>query len=225
MAPEAQEALRLLLERWHAVSDLRALADITLTRGSERQRLAGVLLAKAPASLRFEALSPFGQPLMLVTVHDGRLIAYDAARHEALVGPANAETTAQLLSLPFDPDDVVGVLAGRPVPPRDLRTAQLLPPDEHGPSLELVGGVQRQRVWMDLSSGVVRRLEISGGRLAAVVGFLRDDDGRLRGFDMAAAASYVTGRVRYQSLELGVGVEAERFELAPPKGAKIQTIR
>jgi outer membrane lipoprotein-sorting protein len=222
---EARTALALLIGRWHEFSDLRALADIVITRrGGERQRIAGVLLAKAPASVRLEALSPFGAPLFLLTVHRGQLIAYNAVANEATVGPANADTAAKMLSLALDPDDVVAVLAGRTVPPKDLRVATVLPPDEHGPSLELFGGLHRQRVWMDFTTGVAKRLEIVGGRYVARVVFHRNGD-TLTGLDLDAAEGYVTATVRYQSLVMGSGIKDERFEFAIPKGAKTQPIR
>jgi outer membrane lipoprotein-sorting protein len=205
--------------------DLRALADVTLKRGRERQRLSGVLLARAPASVRFEALSPFGQPFLLVTMHDGRITAYNAATNEARVGAANVETAADLLSLPVEPEDLVALLSGRAVPPKDLRVAEIQPPDELGPSITLVGRYNRQRVWLDFETGVVRQVTISGGRTEATVTFQRGADGAPTGFDLTAGNGYVTGAVRYRSLTLNAGVDAERFALTLPKDAKINSIR
>ncbi len=221
---EARRALELLDARRREFTDLRTLADIVLQKGSERQRLTGVLLVKSPASMRLEALSPFGQPYFLVVVHEGRLTAYDAAKNEALVGPATAETIARVLGLPLDADDLVAVLAGRAVPPKDLRVAELLPPDAAGPSLNLIGGVQRQRVWLDLATGEVRQVEIGGGRVPVTVTYHRDGP-TLLGFDFAAGQDYVTGSVTYRNAVQGAGIDPERFELALPKGAKIQSIR
>jgi outer membrane lipoprotein-sorting protein len=225
VSEDARAAIALLITRWHEFSDLRALADLTFERGGQRQRLSGVLLAKAPSSIRLEALSPFAQPLLLVTVHDGRLTAYNTATNEAVVAPATAESAARLLGLPFDPDDLVAVLAGLAVPPRDIRTAQLLPADDLGPSLEIVGAVNRQRVWMDFQTGVVRRLEIAGGRTDARVTYRRDGAGTLNGFDVTAAQDHVRGSVAYRNLALATGVDGERFTLTLPKDAKIQTLR
>jgi len=225
VSEDTRQAIALLITRWHEFSDLRALADLTFERGGQRQRLSGVLLAKAPSSIRLEALSPFAQPLLLVTVHDGRLTAYNTATNEAVVAPATAESAARLLGLPFDPDDLVAVLAGLAVPPRDIRTAQILPADELGPSLEIVGAVNRQRVWMDFQTGVVRQLEIAGGRTDARVTYRRDAAGTLNGFDITAAQSYVRGSVAYRTLALATGVDGDRFTLTLPKDAKIQTLR
>jgi len=222
---EARRAVALLTARWQEFSDLRTILDVEIRRGKERQALTGVLLAKAPDSVRFEALSPFGQPVLLFTIHDGWLTAYDAATDEATIGPATADTAAGLLGLPLQPDDLVGVLGGRAVPPKDLRVAQVLPPDEQGPSLEMIGTVHRQRVWMDFTSGRVRQLDITGGRYEVRVTYLPDGDGRPRGFDLSAANDYVVASVRYRNPVFDGGIESGRFELTLPKSAKIQRLR
>lgn len=221
---DARRALDLLDQRWREFRDLRALADVSVQKGGERQRLTGVLLVRGPASMRLEALSPFGQPYLLVLVHEGRLTAYDAAKNEALVGPATAETIAGVLGLPLEPEDLVAVLAGRAAPPRDLRVAELLPPDGAGPSLDLIGGAQRRRVWLDLQTGEVNRVEIGGGRASVILTYHRDGD-TPRGFDFSAGRDYVTGSVTYRTVVLGAGIDSERFTLTLPKGAKIQSIR
>jgi outer membrane lipoprotein-sorting protein len=222
---EARRVVELLAARWQEFRDLRALADIDLKKGSDRRRLSGALLARAPASVRFEALSPFGQPFLLVTMHDGRIIAYNAATNEATVGPANVETAADLLSLPVEPEDLVALLSGRAAPPKDLRVAEILAPDRLGPSIKLVGRYNQQRVWLDFETGIARQVTITGGRTEATVTFQRSGDGALTGFDLAAGNDYVTGAVRYRSLMLNAGVDTERFALTLPKDAKINSIR
>ncbi len=225
ISADAHRAIDLLRTRWRAVTDFRALADIVVERGGQRQQFSGVLLAKAPGSVRFEALSPFGQPFLLAVVHDGRLTAYNAITREAVVGEANAETTARLLNLPLDADDLVAVVTGHAVPPRGLRVAEIRPADAQGPSISLIGDVHEQRVWMSFETGVVRQLEIIGGRAAATVTFERDFDDRLTGFEVSAVDRYVVGTVRYRDAAAGVGLTADRFVLTLPKDAKTQTIR
>ena len=225
ISEDARRAIDLLVGHWHALSDLRALADITLKRGSQEQYYTGVLLSKTPASLRFEAISPFGQPLLLVTVKDAQLVAYDAGTNEVTTGPATVETAAQMLSLPFEPDDLVAVLSGRVVPPKDLRVAEIFAPDADGPSINLIGRYHEQRVWMNFSTGVVNRVDIVGGRAEAQIRFHRAEDGGLTGLDVSAGQGYVTAKVRYRSLALNEGVDADRFVLTPPKDAKVHSIR
>jgi outer membrane lipoprotein-sorting protein len=225
ISEDARRAIDLLVGHWHVLSDMRALADITLKKGSQEQYFTGVLLSKTPASLRFEAISPFGQPVLLVTVKDAQLVAYNAGTNEVTTGPATVETAAQMLSLPFEPDDLVAVLSGRVVPPKDLRVAEIFAPDADGPSISLIGRFHEQRVWMDFSTGVVHRVNIVGGRTEAEIRFHRAEDGTLTGLDVSAGQGYVTAKIRYRSLALNGGVDADRFVLTPPKDAKIHSIR
>jgi len=222
---EAQRGVALLAARWQEFTDLRALAEVRMARGNDRQQFTGALLLKAPASLRFEALSPFGQPLLLATIHEGQITIYNVAEHTAVVGPATAQTAARLFHLAVEPDELVGVLAGRPVPPKDLRVATVLPPDAQGRSLEMIGALHRQRVWMDFSTGVVRQIQITGGRVEALVTYQHAADGALTGFDLSAGQDNVTGSVRYRDVVVGAGVDPERFRLAIPQGAAIERLR
>ena len=225
ISPDAQRALTLLEGHRRAFSDLRTLADISVQRGPERQQLRGVLLAKAPASVRFEALSPLGHPLLLATIHEGRLTAYDATTNEAYVGPATAEATGRLLSLPFEPDDLVAILGGHAILPKDVTGAELLAPDTLGPSLGLTGPTNRRRIWMDLSTGVVGQVELSGGLGDTRITYHRDGDGRMVGFDLSAMLSILRATVRYRSPDFDADVPADLFTFVIPKGAKIQRVR
>ena len=205
---------------------MRALADVSVTRGGERQRGQGAVLIRAPQSVRLEALSPFGPPLMVLTVRDGQITTYNALKNEAMVGPADSETISKVLRLPLEPDDLVSVLAGRFAGPRDLRSAEVLAPDSTGPSLEVVDGAGgRQRVWLDLATGVIQQRQIYGSRFNATIKYRRDGTGTLAGFDLDAAMSYVTASVAYKNLVEGDEIDDERFTLAIPKGAKTQPIR
>jgi outer membrane lipoprotein-sorting protein len=224
LSEEARRAVDLVRERWQAFSDFRGLADILVERGSRKERFTGVLLLKAPDSVRFEALSPFGQPLLIATIHDRQLVAYDAATHTATTGAATPETTARLFWLAVEPDDLVGVLAGYSVPPRNLRAATVQPPDEHGPSLEMIGALHRQRVWMDFTTGVVHRLLITGGRVEVLAVYQRLEDGSPSGIELSAQG-YVSGTVRYRDVRLDTGIDTERFQLAIPAGAAVERLR
>ena len=96
LTEEAGHAVGLLRTRWREFSDLRALADILVERGGRKQQVTGALLLKTPASLRFEALSPFGAPLLIATIHDGQFVSYNAGSHAASMGPATPDTAGRL---------------------------------------------------------------------------------------------------------------------------------
>jgi outer membrane lipoprotein-sorting protein len=225
LAEETRQAIALLQSRWEAFSDLKTLAALELRRGQERQAFQGVLLVQAPASLRFEALSPFGQPLMVVVIHGGQLVAYNATAHEALVGPATANAAARLFGLPFEPAALVGVLAGRPLPPTDLRQARFLSSDDHGRPLELTGARSHLQIWMDPETGVVRRLDVSRGRSEARITYRHDPAGWPVGFDLGVADDFLTGSMRYHDPVFDAGVDPELFRFTVPEGAKIQQLR
>jgi outer membrane lipoprotein-sorting protein len=240
MSPEAQRAVALLTERWQQFTDLRTLADLELERDGARERMRGVLLVKAPSSVRFEALSPFGQPFLFIVVHDGDLVMYNAAANEALLAPATADSMAKLLSLPFEPADAVSILAGRPAPPRDLRLAAIEEPEpinsEEGRSrdnsagaaarpLVLVGPFNQQRVWMDFETGIVRQVEITGGRYGILVQYQRDGHGELTGLTMSAPRAKIATAIDYQNPELGAGLNIDQFHLAVPRSATVERLR
>jgi outer membrane lipoprotein-sorting protein len=222
---DVRRAIALLEARWREFEDFRTLADIVVEQRGHRQALTGALLARTPGSFRFEGLSPFGQPFLFLVVHDGTLTAYNAATNQATIAPATAQAAARLLSLPIEPENLVATVAGLAVPPRDLRSAELLEPDDHGPSLAMYGAVHQQRVWMDLATGVVNRVEIIGGRAAARVTYLRGEDGQLRGFDATAGEGLVVSTVRYRNPETNTGVPADRFPLTVPGTAQIEHVR
>jgi outer membrane lipoprotein-sorting protein len=223
---DARRALDLLGERYREFTTLRALADVSVKRGGDRQRLQGAVLIRAPSSVRLEALSPFGPPLMVLTVHDGQVLAYNALKNEAYAGSADAETISDVLRLPLGPDDLASVLAGRFAGPREVRRAEMLAPDDVGPSVSVIDGVGgRQRVWLDLKTGFIQQRQIFGSRFNALVKYRRDEAGTLTGFDLDAAMSYLTGSVAYRNLVEGEPIDEERFVLAIPKGAKTQPIR
>lgn len=222
---DARRALTLLAQRWSEFADLRTLADLDVEHGRDHQRLLAVVLAKAPASVRFEALSPLGQPFLVATLHQGELVAYNAATNEAVVGPATPAVTAKLLSLPFEPDDLVGVLAGRPAPPADVRVAEVTPPDADGPSLLVVSNVHQQRIWMDFTTGVVSQTEITGGLYEVRVTYERGPRGDVQGFHFTAPRAGATGHVQYRDPVVNGGVDDDRFRITPPESAKIQQLR
>src|SRR5262249_56274693 len=121
---------------------------------------------------RSDVHSPFGPPLLLDAMHNGRITAHTAATNEARVGAATVESAADLISLPVEPEDLVGLLSGRAVPPTDLRVAEMLPPDALGPSINLIGRYNRQRVWLDPATGVARQVTITAGRPQPTATFL-----------------------------------------------------
>lgn len=232
--------MALLVSRWEGFSDLRALADMELNRDGQRERFTGVLLLrKDPPAVRFEALSPFGQPFLFLVISDGELTVYNAADNEALTAPATAESMEKLLHMAFDPDDLVGLLAGRPAPSRDIRRAEVEPTETRGDDtgarrigsgpnpgpLVLVSPLNQQRFVMDHETGIVRQVEISGGAYEIQIAYERAEGGGIRSLDVSAPRAKMKASIDYREVVIDGGLPADRFRLTLPSTAKVERLR
>lgn len=226
IAPEVYRLIDLLARRWREFDDLRTLADITIRRDERVQRLNGVLLLQAPASLRFEALTPWGQPFLLLAVNAETTTLYEVAENRALVGPASARATERWLGFALKPDELVGLLAGHVVPLKDPYSAELMPTDGVGPSIKLTGASGAQRIWADPETGVVRQVEMDSGkhqaRIAYSGGGLTDPPAALT---LTALDAPLTVSIRYRQPKFGTGLSPDLFTLTVPEHAKIQRFR
>lgn len=218
---EVRRLVALLTLRRDQIADVRTRAHLTVRRSAGVQRFPGVLLLRTPASLRFEALSPFGQPFMLATVSDGTVVIYNVSDNRALTGPATASAARRWLGIALAAEDLVGVLLGRVGPPPDLREAAIVPADGDGPSLLLTAARQRRRLWLDLETAVISKLEIAEApdRLVIVYEWPTRSDLPER---IHVTGSGLEAEVRYDEPAISAGVDPERFSLSLPETARIQ---
>lgn len=216
----------LLHGRWQEFADLRTLADISIRRDGRVERLAGVLLLSAPASIRFEALTPWGQPFLLLA-GDGRTVTlYHVADNRALVGPASAGATERWLGFALEPRELVAILAGYVLPIPDPDSAQLLRADGLGPSLRLTGPAGDQRIWLDPATGLVRQVELSrGGTPSRIAYGPRGAGGVPTSLALAALDGPLAVTVRYREPRLGTGPPPDLFTLRLPEHVEIQRFR
>jgi outer membrane lipoprotein-sorting protein len=158
-------------ERARSFSDLRTAADIRIRRDSKLQRLTGALLLRAPASMRFEALTPFGVPVVLVAGDQQSVTLWEVFDNRAVILPASPDANRRWLGLALGSDDLVSLLSGRVLPIRNPTSIELLPADLLGPSLELTSDGSTQRIWLDPVTGQARQVEWTGGKNPARVTF------------------------------------------------------
>lgn len=226
LAPEIHRLLDALERRWQQFHDLRARVEMTIRRGERSQRLSGVLLVKSPDSLRLEALSPWGQPFMLLVATADSVTLYHVAENRALVGPPSARAIERWLGFALEPAEIVGILAGHVLPMKGPQHATLRPSDGLGPSLELSGVAGVQRIWLDPDTLVVRQVEWTGTRRPLRI---RYEGGgpvdppaalTLTALDRPLAVS-----IRYREPEVGVGLPAELFTLALRDDTEIRDFR
>jgi hypothetical protein len=223
---DARAAIARLISRWHEFIDVRAVVDVTVRRGDSIQRLSGVLLAKAPESVRFEALTPFGTPFLLLTVSDRVLTAYRVLDGRALVGPVSGQTSGRWLGVPLEADQLVGLLTSRIVPPHGIVSAEILPADPDGPSVRIDGKTQSQRVWMDFQTGVVEKVEIGGGRVGLLATYSREAGNEFpTGIRVSSNDVEMEATLGYRSVSMGTGIDGDRFTLVLPDTVRIQRFR
>ncbi len=224
--PEAHRLIDLLARRWQEFADFRTLAEIAIRRDGHVQRFNGVLLLQAPASLRFEALTPWGQPFLFLAVNAGTTTLYEVADNRALVGPASARATERWLGFALEPDELVGFLAGLVVPIKDPYSAEVMPADGMGLSLRLTGASGIQRIWLDPETGVVGQVELSGTNTSARItyanGGAADPPSALT---LTALDAPLTVSIRYRDPKFRTGLSADLFTLALPEHVKIQRFR
>lgn len=112
--PSAAAALARVTETQSCGHGLRARAKIDHFGPEGRVRAELMLYAIAPASLRMDAVSPFGATLATLTSDGQRFSLYDMREKRFLEGPAAACNIARLTQVPLPGHVLIGLLRGVP---------------------------------------------------------------------------------------------------------------
>ena len=219
LPPDVVAARATLEARWRDFHDLRSLADIRIQRGTRIDRLSGVLLLRAPASLRFEALAPFGPPLLVVASDTDTVTLWEVPSERAFIGRSSPDATRRWLGLALGAEELVSLLAGYALPARDPLSGQTLPPDDMGPSVAFETADGRQRIWFDATSGDARQIEWTGGSQPARAVFTPD------GVRLATLDGKLEVTVRYRDPRRDSGFDPELLKLTVPQSVRIQDFR
>jgi outer membrane lipoprotein-sorting protein len=226
VSPEAEAARGLIEQRRAELRDLRTLAEIQIRREDRMQRLAGVLLLRAPSALRFEALSPFGSPVLVVVGDMSALTVWEVLDDRAYILPPSPSATRRWLGLAMGEDELVALLFGCVVPLKDAVALELLPPDDVGPSLSLRGADAAQRIWFDPASGQARKVRFTGGAEPAEAVFADGAAGEPpAGVTLRTADGKLQVSVRYREPQVNTGFESELFRLTIPERVRIRDFR
>ena len=223
-------ARALVEERWQRFGDLRTLAAITIRRGSRQDRLNGALLLqgpkRGPAAIRFEALSPFGPPILIVGGAPDGVTVWEVARNRAFLLPAGADANRRWLGLALGVDDLVALLAGHVRTIADPLGGRRVEPDANGPSIELRGPDGAQRLWLDEATGRVHRLEWAQGKSPFRATFeWAGANGPPAAVELVTLDGKLEVRARYQRPQLDSGFDAGLLTVSVPKGVEIQDFR
>ena len=219
LPPDVLAARATLEARWQDFHDLRSLAEIRIHRGSRVDRFSGVLLLRAPASFRFEALAPFGSPLLVVASDADAVTVWEVPSERAFIGRSSPDANRRWLGLALGSEDLVGLLAGYALPARDPLSGQMLPADDVGPSVAFETADGRQRIWLDPTSGKARQVEWTGGSQPARAVFTAD------GVRLATLDGKLEVTVRYRDARRDSGFDPALLKLTVPQGVRIQDFR
>ena len=226
IAEEARAALARIEQHRRALVDLRSLAEITVRRGGRAQRLSGVmLLIGEPASLRFEALSPFGTPVLIVAGDPQSLTLWEVLDNRAYLAPASPEANRRWLGLALGGEDLVALLSGRARPLPDPTGVELVAPDETGPSVRLNGRDVEQRIWFDPASGQARQVEWTGKNPARVTFTPAPPDGPPAGLRLETPDGTLRVSVTYRDPKMNTGLDPALLKLTVPEHVRIQDFR
>ncbi len=189
-------------------------------------RLKAVLVAEKERSFRFETLSPFGQPISVMTSDGERLWLLSEGRLQE--GPALPEYIARLLPLPLRPEEIVDTLLGG-VPVSSRFKPEKVTPDGDNYLLDLRGGGgNRARLIVAGDRKQIKGLKLYyGGQKADLeVSFeswlTPADKGppmpeRIR---VLAPAQKMDVRIKLKEVETNVTLDPKLFRLEAPEGMK-----
>lgn len=226
VADEARVALARIEQQRRTLTDLRTLADLTIRRGGRSQRLSGVLLLLAePASLRFEALSPFGTPVLIVAGDPKSVTLWEVLDNRAYIAPASADANRRWLGLALGDEELVALLGGRVRPMPDPTTVELVAADEVGPSLRLTGASIEQRIWFDPDSGQARQVEWTGKNPARVTFNRVPADAPPAGLKLETPDGALQVTVAYRNPQMNSSLDPALLRLTVPEDVKIQDFR
>ena len=185
------------------------------------------VVVRRPASLRIAALDPLGNPAALLVADGGRFALLDLRNNVFFRGPSTPENLSRLIPQPLRDDEIVSLLLGAMPQLRGGRPGEAHRAGD-GSVLTLVAGELKQEVSIgsDLRIDHVRRFR--GGTLWWEVTL--DDFDDASGQQMPRRLHVVVPSERIDvDLQLkervwGKPTSPAAFQLAPPKGAKIEDV-
>src|ERR1700687_5505878 len=158
-AMPAAAMLLALADRERSLHSMQsgAIMEYSAADGHHFRTHEEIALAR-PASMRVEAVAPFGATMVLAADDAGRLMIFDPSKNVLMSGGANAATLERYVRIPLAPPAAVDLLMGLAPDPAELATPPDSVNDTEGMTVAL---------W-HLADGGTRELGFSGGQLAMV---------------------------------------------------------
>jgi hypothetical protein len=177
-----------------------------------------------PASMRVEAVAPFGATMVLAADDAGRLMIFDPSKNVLMSGGANAATLERYVRIPLAPATAVDLLMGLPPDPAELATPPDSISDAQGMTVvqwRLGDGGTRELGFVGGELAMVRERDSAGAQRYAVrYGDWRDAGGT--NFPHKIEADFPSSRIvlRYQAPTLNSTLAPALFVLTPAPGTR-----
>jgi hypothetical protein len=224
-SPATTTMLSALANRERSLRSMQsgAIMEYSAADGHHFRTHEEIALAR-PASMRVEAVAPFGATMVLAADDAGRLMIFDPSKNVLMSGGANAATLERYVRIPLAPPAAVDLLMGLAPDPAQLAT----PPDSVSDTEGMTVALWR------LGDGGTRELGFIAGQLAMVRE--RDSAGAQRydvrysnwrdasgiSFPDKVEADFPASRItlRYEAPALNTTLAPALFVLTPAPGTK-----
>lgn len=180
-----------------------------------------------PDSIRIEALTPVGDPAAVLVATGGKFSLMDLRNNVFYRGPATARNLARLLPVALRPEELVAVLTGAiPDLPAALPKSSSREGDSTVLTFESGQTVQTATVGADLRLLQVRRT-FGADKLLWEIKLDQHDDASGLALLLQFSAPEVKTQVdlRLRNLTTGKELPKTAFELAVPKGIRVEEVR
>jgi outer membrane lipoprotein-sorting protein len=224
-SPATTAMLAALADRERSLRSMQsgAIMEYSAADGHHFRTHEEIALAR-PASMRVEAVAPFGATMVLAADDAGRLRIFDPSKNVLMSGGANAATLERYVRIPLAPPAAVDLLMGLAPDPAELATPPGSVSDTEGMTVAL---------WR-LSDGGTRELGFVAGQLAMVrerdsAGAQRYDvrysewrDASGMSFPYKVEADFPASRItlRYEAPALNTTLAPALFVLTPAPGTR-----
>jgi hypothetical protein len=159
ISPATTAMIAALADRERSLHAIQsgAIMEYSAADGHHFRTHEEIALAR-PASMRVEAIAPFGATMVLAADEAGRLMIFDPGKNVLMSGGANAATLERFVRIPLEPPAAVDLLMGLAPDPSQLAA----PPDSAADADGMTVVTWRT------ADGGTRDLGFAGGQLAMV---------------------------------------------------------
>jgi hypothetical protein len=229
VAPATSAMIAALADRERSLRSIQsgAIMEYSAADGHHFRTHEEIALVR-PASMRVEAIAPFGATMVLAADDAGRLMIFDPGKNVLMSGGANAATLARFVRIPLEPPAAVDLLMGLAPDPAQLAAPPDAVADTDGMTV----------VTWHTADGGTRELGFAGGQLAMVrerdkAGAQRYDvrysDWRNAGgtdFPHKVEAGFPASNItlRYEAPALNPTLAPALFVLTPAPGTRMISI-